>query len=66
MKRRKLAGLCLLLTLLVLYSFGAMLVAIHFLPESRWAEFVYYPLVGVIWIFPAMKIIRWMDPPEED
>ena len=64
MKGRKLAGMSLLLVLLVLYSFGAMLLAINFLPDSRWAELVYYPLAGIIWIFPAMKIVKWMQPPD--
>jgi len=64
MNSRKIIGLCILLILLVAYSFGAMLIAIHYLPESRWAELIYYPLAGVFWIFPAMKIVRWMQPPE--
>lgn len=66
MKMRKLAGLMLLLLLVVVYSFGAMLIAVHLLPESRVAEFVYYPVVGILWIFPAMKIVKWMQPAEDD
>lgn len=65
MNSRKIIGLCVLLILLCAYSFGAMLIAIHFLPQSRWADFVYYPIAGVIWIFPAMKILRWMQPPDD-
>lgn len=62
MNSRKIIGLCALLILLAVYSLGAMLVAVHYLPESRWAELAYYPLAGVLWIFPAMKIVRWMQP----
>jgi len=66
MKMRKLAGLLMLLLLVVIYSFGAMLIAVHLLPESRMAEFVYYPVVGILWIFPAMKIVKWMQPAEDN
>ncbi len=58
---RKVVGLIVLIVLLIVYSFAAMQIAVNFLPESRWAELVYYPLVGVIWIFPAMKIVKWMQ-----
>ncbi len=58
---RKITGLIGLIVLLILYSFAAMQIAVNFLPDSRWAELAYYPLVGVIWIFPAMKIVNWMQ-----
>lgn len=64
MKMRKLTGLLMLLLLVVVYSFGAMLIAVNLLPESRLVDFIYYPVVGVLWIFPAMKIVKWMQPAE--
>lgn len=66
MTSRKIIGICLLLVLLAFYSAGAMMLAVNFLPDSRWAELAYYPLAGILWIFPAMKIIRWMQPAEQD
>jgi len=62
MHRRKILGLVLFLVLVVVYSFAAMLVAVHLLPDNKWAELAFYPVVGVVWIFPAMKIVRLMLP----
>ncbi|MBL4739798.1 MAG: DUF2842 domain-containing protein [Sneathiella sp.] len=66
MTSRKIIGLFLLLALLLFYSAGAMMLAVNYLPDSRWAELIYYPLAGILWIFPAMKIIRWMQPAENE
>ncbi|WP_169543398.1 DUF2842 domain-containing protein [Sneathiella aquimaris] len=66
MNGRKLAGLMLLLLLVVVYSFAGMLMAIHLLPDSKWAELIYYPVIGIMWIFPAMKIIAWMQPKDPE
>jgi len=41
-----------------------MYIAVNFLPESKIAELIYYPVAGVIWIFPAMKIVKWMQAEE--
>ena len=67
-KSRKPIGLLMILVFLTIYCFGAMLVAVNFLPDSKWAEFIYYPIAGILWIFPIMKIINFMQPgePEED
>jgi peptidoglycan/LPS O-acetylase OafA/YrhL len=53
-----------LLLLLVIYSLACMLIAVKFLPDSKIAELIYYPIVGIIWIFPAMKIVKWMQSSE--
>ncbi|WP_373086070.1 DUF2842 domain-containing protein [Sneathiella sp.] len=45
------------------YCLLCMYIAVNWLPDSKLAELVYYPVVGVIWIFPAMKIVKWMQPP---
>lgn len=67
MNIRKLSGLAFLLIMLLIYSLACMYIAVNFLPESKLAELVFYPVVGIIWIFPAMKIVKWMQsPPEED
>jgi len=54
------------MALLLFYSAGAMMLAVNYLPDSRWAELIYYPLAGILWIFPAMKIIKWMQPVENE
>lgn len=65
-RTRKFIGLILLLALVTVYSFAAMLIAVHYLPEHKLLELVYYALAGVGWIFPAMWIIRWMRAFAED
>ncbi|MEH6527636.1 MAG: DUF2842 domain-containing protein [Sneathiella sp.] len=64
MNTRKAVGMAILIFLLVIYCLACMLIAVQFLPDSKIAELIYYPIVGVIWIFPAMKIVKWMQPPE--
>jgi len=59
-------GLISLVMLLAIYSLLCMLIAVHYLPDSKLAELIFYPIVGVIWIFPAMKIVRWMQAPSTD
>lgn len=66
MHKRKILGLFLFLALIVIYSFAAMLFAVHLLPDNRWVELAFYPVVGVIWIFPAMKIVRLMLPGKDE
>ena len=66
MKRRKLLGLVLFLIFITVYIFSAMFLAVHVLPDNRWVELVFYPIAGVIWIFPAMKLIRMMLPGEDE
>ena len=65
MKTRKIVGLAGLLLLLTVYCLVCVYIAVQFLPENKLAELIFYPAAGVIWIFPAMKIVKWMQPPEE-
>ncbi|GLQ05373.1 DUF2842 domain-containing protein [Sneathiella chinensis] len=65
MKSRKIAGLLLLLVLLTVYPLGVMLLAVNILPDNRWVELLFYPVAGILWIFPAMKIIKWMQSGQE-
>ena len=65
MQSRKIIGLLVLITLLALYCGICVFIAVQFLPDSKLAELIFYPVAGVIWIFPAMKIIRWMQSTSE-
>ncbi|WP_025897738.1 DUF2842 domain-containing protein [Sneathiella glossodoripedis] len=62
MTSKKVLGLILFLGFIVIYSFAAMLLAVHILPDNRWVDLLFYPVVGILWIFPAMKILRFMLP----
>ena len=62
---RKIIGLIGLLFLLGIYCAICVFIATEFLPENRLVELIFYPVVGVIWIFPAAKIVRWMQTPAD-
>ncbi len=56
-----------LMALLAVYCGICVFIAVQFLPDSKLAELIFYAVAGVIWIFPAMKIVRWMQSmPEVD
>jgi hypothetical protein len=59
---KKVIALICFLAFIIVYSFAAMLLAVHVLPDNRWVELLFYPVVGILWIFPAMKILRFMLP----
>lgn len=63
MHMRKITGLLALLLMLVLYCGGCVYIAVQFLPENGFVEFIFYTVAGILWIFPAMRIIRWMYAP---
>lgn len=65
MHTRKIIGLAVLLLMLAIYCVGCVFVAVQFLPESKLVELIFYPLAGIIWIFPAIRIVRWMQSPPD-
>lgn len=58
---RKLIGTVLLIALVLVYSWLAVLVAVAQLSESGpLVHLAYFLLTGLLWILPAMAIIKWM------
>jgi hypothetical protein len=58
---RKLIGTVLLIALVIVYAWLATMVAVAQLAESGpVVHFTYFLLTGLLWILPAMGIIRWM------
>jgi hypothetical protein len=58
---RKIIGAILILILMALYAVLATTFAAANLGESAgWVHLVYFFLTGLLWILPAMFIIRWM------
>ncbi|MCO5159512.1 MAG: DUF2842 domain-containing protein [Mesorhizobium sp.] len=58
---RKLIGTILLIALVVLYAWLATTIAVAQLAESGpVVHFTYFLLTGLLWILPAMGIIKWM------
>ncbi len=61
---RKLLGTVLIVVLVVLYALVATTVASYRLAQSPWwIHLLFFSISGVIWIIPAMFIIRWMEKP---
>ena len=61
---RKLIGTILLILLVIIYAWLATTVAVHRLGQSSaWVHLAYFLLTGLLWILPAMGIIKWMVKP---
>ena len=63
---RKLIGTVVLVILVVFYAMIATTVAVARLAESPgWVHFLYFLLTGVLWVVPAMFVIKWMLRPDK-
>lgn len=61
---KKLIGTVLLVALVCTYAIVATIVAVAQLAEaSAWVHLAYFFLTGLLWILPAMAIIKWMETP---
>jgi hypothetical protein len=64
-RTRKLIGAVLLLVLLVVWVLLGMALAQNpLMAENRLLAALYYVVVGLGWVLPAMPIVRWMARPE--
>ncbi|MBO3759795.1 DUF2842 domain-containing protein [Ciceribacter sp. L1K23] len=61
---RKFIGTILIIVLVLLYAVVATAIASATLATSPWwVHFLYFLLSGLLWILPAMLIIKWMAGP---
>ncbi len=61
---RKLIGMIVLVALVVVYAVVAVTVAVATLSQSPWwVHMLYFAVTGLLWILPAMLIIKWMAKP---
>ena len=64
LRLRKFIGMILLVLLVPLYAIVAMIVAVRTLADQPgWVHFLYFLFSGIIWVLPAMGIIKWMAGP---
>jgi uncharacterized membrane protein YedE/YeeE len=64
-RTRKLFGTVALLVLVVVWSLTGMAVAqMPWLANSGLLQAIYYVVVGIGWVLPAMPIISWMARPD--
>lgn len=61
---RKFIGMLLIVALVVIYALVATTIASALLGASPWyIHLLYFFLTGLLWIVPAMFIIKWMEKP---
>ncbi len=61
---KKLIGTVLLVALVLVYALVATIVAVAQLAESSWpVHLAYFFFTGLLWVLPAMAIIKWMVTP---
>ena len=61
---RKLIGTILIIILVLAYALIATTVASATLGQSAWyIRLLYFAVTGLLWILPAMLIIKWMEKP---
>lgn len=64
LRLKKLIGMILLVTLVIVYALFAMTVAVTRLAESgAAAHLLFFILSGLAWVLPAMLIVKWMAGP---
>lgn len=62
---KKLIGMILLVTLVITYAIVATTIASAYLGvSSGWVHLAYFALSGLLWVLPAMLIIKWMAGPK--
>jgi len=64
-RTRKFLGAIALLVLVVVWSLVGMAAAqMPVIAGSGWLQAIYYVVVGLGWVLPAMPIISWMSKPD--
>ncbi|APO74305.1 hypothetical protein AM571_CH01471 [Rhizobium etli 8C-3] len=63
---RKFIGTILIVVLVLLYALLANTIAVAALGGSSWrVHLLYFSLTGLVWVLPAMLIIKWMAGPRQ-
>ncbi|PWW03456.1 uncharacterized protein DUF2842 [Hoeflea marina] len=61
---KKLIGMLLIVSLVVIYALVATTIATYRLSDQPWyVHLLYFFFSGLLWVVPAMLIIRWMAGP---
>ena len=61
---KKFIGMVALVALVIIYAVIAVAVASAQLAESHWlVHLTYFAVSGILWVAPAMVIIKWMAGP---
>jgi hypothetical protein len=64
-RTRKFLGAIMLILLATVWSLlGMVLAQMPVIANSGWLQAVYYVVVGIGWVLPAMPIVSWMLRPD--
>ena len=64
LRLRKMIGMIAIVLLVIVYAIAAVTIASIKLAEAPWwGHLLYFVLSGLLWILPAMLIIKWMEKP---
>ena len=63
---RKFIGTILIVVLVLAYAVLANTIAVATLGDAPWwGHLLYFALSGLLWVLPAMVIIKWMAGPKQ-
>lgn len=63
---RKFIGTILLVVLVLAYAVLANTIAVATLGNAPWwGQLLYFFLTGLLWVLPAMVLIKWMAGPKQ-
>lgn len=66
-KLRSFIGTILIIILVLFYALMAVSIASAYLGQSPfWVHLIYFTVSGLVWILPAMALIKWMAGPKKD
>ena len=59
---KKIIGMFFIVLLVIVYALAAVAVASATLANAPWyAHMLYFMCTGVLWVVPAMVVIKWMS-----
>ncbi|TFF27474.1 DUF2842 domain-containing protein [Jiella endophytica] len=59
---KKFIGTIAMILLVVVYAvFATAYASLHLAQSSGWVHLAYFLATGVLWVVPAMLLIRWME-----
>lgn len=65
LRLRKLIGMIALVALVIVYALIVLSVASARLESAPWwSHLAFFAIGGLLWVLPAMAIIKWMERPQ--
>ena len=59
---KKLIGTIVLILLVTIYAvFATAFASLYLKQSSGWVHLLYFLVTGLLWVIPAMFLIRWME-----